>query len=88
MPPCMPPSSSEWFLVFTSPAVAALCSAIALWVASRARSTSRAVASTSEDQERALSLALGRPTRSVSRPVARGRKKSLTKATTSTQPSS
>jgi hypothetical protein len=41
MPACMPDAFWSQFLAYVSPAAAALLSAIALWVASRARGTSQ-----------------------------------------------
>jgi hypothetical protein len=66
------------------PPVAALLSATALWVAARARSISRDVQSTSSDHETLFSRLLGRPTRSESQQVARDRRRSSTRGTTST----
>lgn len=84
----MQPSTCSLFLESTAtyvlPAVAALLSATAALVASKARSTSRDVQSISSDHERALSLALGRPTRNASRKAAPGRKRSSSRTTTST----
>lgn len=70
---CTPylPLILDWLL----PPVAALLSAIALWVGHRARSTSTAALSTSLDHEKLFSPLLGRRTRSASRLVAQGRKK-------------
>jgi len=83
---CTSPTSWTPFLESVSPAVAALLSAIALWVASRARSTSQVAQSTSQDHELLFSQLLKRPTRSELRPAARVRRKSSTKATISTSP--
>jgi Flp pilus assembly protein TadB len=86
MPPCISHDSWGPFLVSVSPAVAALLSAIALWVASRARTTSKDVQSISSDHEVLFSKLLERPTRSESRRTARVPKKSSTRATISTSP--
>lgn len=71
-------------LAVVSPAVAALVSAIALWVAAQARSISR-------DEQRTLSALVTSVQRSseplgpsASRRTARARKRSSTKGTTST----
>lgn len=48
MPPCTEPAWLQPFLVYVLPAVGALLSAIAAWVASRARSTSAVALSTSQ----------------------------------------
>lgn len=48
-PDCTPSAFWQQYLVFTSPAVYALLSGIALWVAARARGTSAAAQSTSEE---------------------------------------
>jgi hypothetical protein len=58
-------SCASWLSVLESlsPAVAALLSATALWVASRARSTSRDAQSISSDLETALSTPPGMPER-------------------------
>jgi hypothetical protein len=48
MPDCTQSDSFALFLGYVSPAVAALLSATALWVASRARSTSAAAQETSQ----------------------------------------
>lgn len=84
MPPCTSPDSWGPFLVSVSPAVAALLSAIALWVASRTRSTSEDVRSTLQDHEQLFGKVLQRPVRNVSRRGARDRRRSSTKVTTST----
>lgn len=60
---------------YVLPPAGALLSAIALWVARQAHGTSRAVQEISSDQERALSLALQRPTRNASVPVALDRRR-------------
>lgn len=60
---------------YVLPPAGALLSAIALLVARRARGTSEAVQQISSDHERALSLALQRPTRSASVQVAPDRRK-------------
>jgi hypothetical protein len=81
---CISPGSWDAFLGSVSPAVVALVSAIALWVASRARSTSLDALSISSDHEQLLPTLLGRPGRNVSRRAVRDRRKSSTKVTTST----
>jgi NO-binding membrane sensor protein with MHYT domain len=54
-------TSWEQFLVYVSPAVAALLSAIALWVASRAHSTSKDVRQTLEATTQLVAAALPSP---------------------------
>lgn len=61
----------NWLL----PPAAAVLSAIALWVASRTRGTSRDALSISLDQERLMETLLERPTRNGSRRDAPGQKK-------------
>lgn len=51
---CTPSVFWQQFLIYVSPAVSALLSAIALWVASRARGTSKAAQSTSVEVEETL----------------------------------
>lgn len=48
MPECMPDAFWSQFLAYVSPAAAALLSATALWVASRARGTSEDARATLE----------------------------------------
>lgn len=67
-----------------SAAVAALLSATAMWVASKARSTSREGLWTSLELEQALRGRYGLQVRSESRRDAPARRRSSTKATTST----
>lgn len=74
----------NWLL----PPVAAVLSAIALWVASLSRSTSRDALWISRDQERLLGKLSKRPTRNVSQKGVRDRRKHLTKGITSTSPGS
>lgn len=64
-PGCTPGDSWSSFLVGVSPAVSALLSAIALWVASRARSTYK-------DEQRILSDLVISTQRSSGQPEARG----------------
>jgi len=84
MHPSTCPDSFASFLIGVSPAVSALVSAIALWVASKARSTYK-------DEQRTLSALVTRVQRSSNGPGdsesprrARDRRKSSTKGTTST----
>lgn len=81
---CTSPVSWQPILESLSPAVVALLSATALWVASRARSTSKDALWISESQERALALSLRRPTRNASPRAVRARRKSSSRTTTST----
>lgn len=67
--------SSQRALDSLLPPAAALLSAIGLWVASRARSTSEAAQSTSQDLEQLVSGRLDMPVRSASRRGAPDRKK-------------
>ena len=86
----MPPLTSAhcWQHALDSllPPAAALLSAIALWVASRARSTFTDVRSTLQENEGHLLELRSSLARSESRPVARDRRKSSTKVTTYTSP--
>ena len=81
---CTSPDSWLQFLGSLSPAVAALLSATALWVAARARSTSEAAQSTSSDHEQLFGQLLERPVRNVSPPAVRARRRSSSRRTTST----
>lgn len=70
------------------PPAAALLSATALWVASRARSTYKDVRSTLLESEEHLLELRQSLARSESRPVAVDRRKSSTRGTISTSPGS
>lgn len=61
MPEPMPCMSWSSFLVSISPALSALLSAIGLWVASRARSTSKAAQQTSQAALRSSQQPYGGP---------------------------
>jgi len=81
---CTPSAFWQQFLVYVSPAVAALLSATALWVGSRARGTSVAAQSTSEEAARISRLAIATAQHNGSVPAALDRRRSSTRETTST----
>lgn len=81
---CTPSAFWQQFLVYVSPPVAALLSATALWVASKARGTSKGVRSTSEEAARISRLAIAMAEHNGYLPAALDRRKSSTRETTYT----
>jgi len=86
MPDCTPGASLALILAYVLPPVGALLSATALWVASRARTTSGDALSTSQGLVDSLSPPPGQPERRESLRRARGRRKWSTRETTCTWP--
>lgn len=81
---CTPSAFWQQFLTSVSPAVVALLSATALWVASRARGTSSAAQSTSEEAALLSRLAIATAEHNESQRGALDRRRSSTKGIIST----
>jgi hypothetical protein len=75
MLPCTPDTSLTLILTYVLPPLGALLSATALWVASKARTTSEDVRLTSEDLLASVQPPPGQPERRVSLRAARDRRK-------------
>jgi hypothetical protein len=76
MPDCTPYAFWQQFLPYVLPPVAGLLSTIALWVASKTRSTSQAAQEISQEAKRISVLALHTPEGNESLRAAQDRRKS------------
>ncbi len=85
-PACTPDAYLPLILTYVLPPAGALLSAIALWVASKARSMSGVAQSTSEAAVQLSLLPREPPERSAFRTGVPDRRKSSTRETTSTAP--